>query len=370
MILFYKELELNKELETNRFSPTSDDTYYDYDGDGVPNSVELFIGKNPAKPDVLGIKLTVAVGWDADEDYLKKLIKGFQRASQVVYDYTDGYAMITEISIKNNVTPGSKNWSKYMIRIRPESNTILLTHHGFWYWKWVRNLSEKEDGYIELFKKFGNETPDQYYRGIAHELGHFVFGVGDEYSAPFSWDHDKNGTLEGFCYWDLASVLQNEYNISGFEWMHTVMGRNWKGEELSTKGHPDLKNDYDWFYKELVEYDEKVRNVTNNTYGLIDVIKMHSGPNLKSLQKLMPTHWQTTYLIDWTSRNMTSGWEVVFALLSAGHTLGHEWVYNIDAKLYLDLNFDGVADYELPEGYVPSVGPYTGVGYYLRVDWG
>ncbi|NJE05886.1 hypothetical protein E3E36_06960 [Thermococcus sp. M36] len=58
------------------------DAYGDYDGDGVPNSVELFIGKDPAKPDVLGIKLTVAVGWNANEDYLKKLVTGFQRASQ------------------------------------------------------------------------------------------------------------------------------------------------------------------------------------------------------------------------------------------------------------------------------------------------
>ncbi|EEB74073.1 hypothetical protein [Thermococcus sp. AM4] len=387
-IPFYRELELNRELEKEGsvywFDPSDGfgiddpdlhqslieaDAYGDYDGDGVPNAVELFIGKNPVKRDVLGIKLTVAVGWNANQTYLTQLVKGFQRASQVIYDYTDGYAMITEISIKNNVTPNSENWSKYMIRIRPESRGTLITHYGFWYWKWVKNISGKEDGYIELFKKFGDETPDQYYRGIAHELGHFVFGIGDEYSAPFSWDHDKNGTLEGFCYWDFASVLQNEYHVSGFDWLHTVMGRNWKGEELSTKGHPTLKSDYDWFYNELVEYDKKLKEKVE--YGLPKVINDHNpSKNITNLHQIMPTHWQTTYLIDWISRNMTSGWEVVFALLSAGHTLGHNEVYNIDAGLYLDLNFDGVADYELPEGYVPRVGPYTGVGYYLRVNWG
>ncbi|GEM_PF-1720976 len=387
-IPFYRELELNGELEKEgsiyRFDPSDGfgiddpdfhqslieaDAYGDYDGDGVPNAVELFIGKNPTLRDVLGIKLTVAVGWNANQTYLTQLVKGFQRASQVIYDYTDGYAMIAEVNITNNVQPDSEEWTKYMVRIRNTKNDTLLTYNGFWYWKWVENMDGKENGYILLFREFGDKTPDQYYRGIAHELGHFVFGVGDEYSAPFSWDHDKNGTLEGFCYWDLASVLQNEYHVSGFDWLHTVMGRNWKGEELSTKGHPTLKNDYDWFYNELVEYDKKLREKVG--YGLSKVINDHNpSKNITNLHQIMPTHWQTTYLIDWTSRNMTSGWEVVFALLSAGHTLGHNEVYNIDAGLYLDLNFDGVADYELPEGYVPSVGPYTGVGYYLRVNWG
>ena len=368
-IPFHRELELNKELGTNRFSPSINDAYGDYDGDGVPNSVELFIGKNPVKPDVLGIKLSVAVGWNADEDYLKKLIKGFQRASQVIYDYTDGYAMITEISIKNNVQEGSEEWEESMVRIRPTKNSTLLTYNGFWYWKWVKNIDGKENGYILLFREFGDKTPDKYYRGIAHELGHFVFGIGDEYSAPFSWDHDKNGTLEGFCYWDLASVLQNEYHVSGFDWLHTVMGRNWKGEELSTKGHPTLKSDYDWFYNELVEYDKKLREKVG--YGLAKVINDHDPTkNITNLYQIMPTHWQTTYTIDWMPHNMTSGWEVVFALLAAGHTMGYHGVSNIDAGLYLDLDFDGVADYKLPDSYIPKVGPYTGVGYYLRVNWG
>ena len=55
-------------------------------------------------------------------------------------------------------------------------------------------------------------------------------------------------------------------------------------------------------------------------------------------------------------------------MLARGYTLSYNGVYNVDASIYIDLDFDGVADYELPKGYIPKVGPYTGVGYYLEVS--
>lgn len=59
------------------------DAYGDYDGDGVPNAVELFIGKDPVVRDVLGVHLNVSIEWNASEDEIKAFIKSFQRASQV-----------------------------------------------------------------------------------------------------------------------------------------------------------------------------------------------------------------------------------------------------------------------------------------------
>lgn len=138
--------------------------------------------------------------------------------------------------------------------------------------------------------------------------------------------------------------------------------------ELSTKGNPNQKNDYDWFYNELLEYDKKLREKFG--YGLIKVIKDHNGPNdLDKLEEIMLTHWHRTYIINRIPRNMTSAWEVVLALLTIGHTLSYNEVYDQDAKLYIDLDFNRIPDSTLPVDYTPKVGPYTGVGYYLRINW-
>ncbi|NJE47158.1 hypothetical protein E3E35_07025 [Thermococcus sp. GR7] len=329
---------------------------------------KLFTSNDLVKPDILGIKLTVVVGWDANQTYLTQLVKGFQRASQVIYDYTDGYAMITEISIKNNVQVGSEEWENSMVRI--EESGGFYTIHGFRYWLWFKENSTVPKGYVHLQKEWYG-TPENlgYYRGVAHELAHFVFGIDDEYGAPFSWDYDMDGDTDGFTYDKLKYVLETEYGIYGFEGIRTIMDDSKIATELSTKGNPNQKNDYDWFYNELLEYDKKLREKFG--YGLIKVITDHNGPNdLNKLEEMMPTHWHRTYIIDQIPRNMTSAWEVVSALLVIDHTLSYNEVYDQDAKLYLDLDFDGIPDSTLPVDYIPKVGPYTGVGYYLRVHWG
>jgi len=40
--------------------------------------VKLFTSNDLVKPDILGIKLTVAVGWNASQTYLIQLVKGFR----------------------------------------------------------------------------------------------------------------------------------------------------------------------------------------------------------------------------------------------------------------------------------------------------
>ncbi len=358
-IPFHRELELNKELGTNRFSPSINDAYGDYDGDGVPNSVELFIGKNPAKPDVLGIKLSVAVGWNADEDYLKKLIKGFQRASQVVYDYTDGYAMIVSVNITNNAL-NTDAWIHSMIKIEEGDSNNFRTFPKFGYWE------ENMKGITILHETFSGNYPNEpdYYKGIAHELGHLVFGFGEDYQPPIKWDPDEEGKPSEFYYWDLVSLLE-KYNISGFERLHTIMETlPYIGTELSTNDHLGLETDYDWFYYEqLVRYNEILMNKTG--HNLVELIENHGG-QIDSLKQLMPDHWQTNYTIDGIIMNMTSEWEVVFALLARGHNVSVDYSPQVDAGLYLDLDFNNIDDNTLPDGYTPWAGPYTGVGYYMR----
>ncbi len=360
----YRELGLNYDLEQNnytkRFDPRKNDMYGDYDGDGVSNTAELFIGKDPAKPDVLGIKLSVAVGWDANQTYLTQLVKGFQRASQVIYDYTDGYAMIAEVNITNNAPEGSEEWRESMVRLTL-NKTNPVTYNGFWYWKWVKNLDGKENGYIIFpWDWFNDPLNKGWYGGMAHELGHFVFGIGDEYEAPFYWNPNNDTTK--FTYNDLKNLLANEYGIK-FEKMKTVMEAGDLWTEISTP------RDYALFKEQLENVSRELENKAG--YGLLELINAHnSTKNITNLNQIMPTHWQNTYTVNGIHLNRTSAWEVVFALLAKGHTLSYKGVYLQDAGLYLDLDFDGTPDQELPKGYIPKVGPYTGVGYYMIANWG
>ena len=142
-IPFWREVELNKELEASgiseRFDPSDGHTmgYYDpwfawivnrrdkfedYDGDGVPNAVEVLIGKDPAKRDILGIQLNVSVEWKMSEEDKKNLIYSIRKASDFIYDYTDGYAMITKVTIWDE----KRNWNKADLVIRKTSCIVGL----------------------------------------------------------------------------------------------------------------------------------------------------------------------------------------------------------------------------------------------------
>lgn len=377
-IPFYRELELNEELEksgaTERFDPSDGfgiddpdehqgfidhDAYGDFDGDGVPNVVEQFIGKDPLKPDVLGIKLTVAVGWNADEDYLRKLVKGFQRASQVIYDYTDGYAMITEVNITNNVQPDSDEWEKYMVRIYPGTNGSVTAPIG-WYWGWIAEKPNRFSEYVKLFETFSGQYPDGklYYRPLAHELGHFVFAIADEYYTHRIF-YIPSGKLEVIGYDNITAEL-SRLNIT-FRVLPTIMESSYEFTELST---PYM---YEWFNTQLYH--------VQNT--LISIYKAY-GWYVDSLEDFTTSQWgDFVYNINGNrSVNPMSAWETVFALLSRNQTLmidsSNGWAayvgYPMNAGLVLDLDFDNKEDTSFPWTYIPKTGPYTGVGYYLRAE--
>ncbi|WP_456365607.1 CARDB domain-containing protein [Thermococcus sp.] len=370
-IPFYRELELNRELEDNgsvySFDPSDGfgiddpdehhgfiqhDAYGDYDGDGVPNVVEQFIGKDPALRDVLGIKLSVAVGWDANQTYLTQLVKGFQRASQVVYDYTDGYAMIAEVNITNNAPEGSEKWRESMIVIHnDESNglytdTPIIPHNpeepaSSWvipipgYWLWFK--TEEQDNskpHVHLYKIYKGTYPDHkvYYGGIAHELGHFVFALGDEYFTRniYNIKEEKYKHL----YYDTIISL---CGLKNFTKLHTIMEAGDKMTELSTP------RDYIEFNNQLINYYPKIRSTLSSLGWKItkweDLITSHLGDN--------------RYYYNGTLHENLSGWEVFVAIMNYTE-------FNYVNTTKIQINIDA-------KKHIPFVGPYTGVGYYLIV---
>ncbi len=354
-IPFYREIELNNELEKQgikeRFDPSDGfwvddpefyegliqkDAYGDYDGDGVPNAVELFIGKNPTKPDVLGIHLNVSIEWNASEDEIKAFIKSFQRASQVIYDYTDGYAVISGLTIYTS----KREWDNADIQV--SHDIVLNTSHEYWpntnagggYW--VKHYVGETFPVIKVPRKYdpsgqNNEsnlvgpTDKEYWRMLGHELGHYLFMFGDEYM-----------TWQGIHY----SNVQSELNIELEKIPKTIMYDGNRYSEIS-------------YYNSYLEFNNELKT------------KIGIG-------------WENYTTWQWYRWMGHSSWTSLLILLKypeMGLNYTGDWEHYIFEKaiipnlqrLPLHISMENLT-IETIKTYTPSTGPYTGVGYYLRVE--
>ena len=200
------------------YSPSNKDSDHDgitddredYDGDYTSNYQELQIGKNLTKRDIFGFHFVISADFDMNEDYLNKLITGFKKASEYIYDYTDGYTFIAEIKIYDNYGHGG------------DANIIIgegnADSRDDEYWPHVAPYPDALFGYrthtgaIYLPQFFYSKTPDNpdYYHAIGHEIGHYGFGFDDEYLHP-------DGS-----------------EISSSSRMHTVMADPYNYDEIST----------------------------------------------------------------------------------------------------------------------------------------
>ncbi|AFL95317.1 hypothetical protein CL1_1114 [Thermococcus cleftensis] len=354
-IPFYRELELNRELNkqgiAERFDPSDGfgiddpdlyrglierDAYGDYDGDGVPNSVELFIGKDPALRDVLGVHLNISIEWNASEDEIKAFIKSFQKASQVIYDYTDGYAIISGLTIYTS----KRAWDSADIQV---SNDIVLnTSHKYWpntnagggYW--LKHYVGETSPVIKVPRKYdpsgqNNEsnlvgpTDKTYWRMLGHELGHYLFMLGDEYM-----------TWQGIHY----SNVQSELNIELEKIPKTIMYDGNKYSEIS-------------YYNSYLEFNNELKT------------KIGIG-------------WENYTTWQWYRWMGHSSWTSLVILLKypeMGLNYTRDWEHDIFEKVIipnlqrLPLHISiGNLTIETIKTYTPFTGPYTGVGYYLRAE--
>ena len=354
-IPFYKELELNRKLEEEgsiyRFDPSDGfgiddpdfhqslieaDAYGDYDGDGVPNAVELFIGKNPTLRDVLGVHLKVSIEWNASEDEIKAFIKSFQRASQVIYDYTDGYAVISGLTIYTS----KRELDNADIQV--SHDIVLNTSHEYWpntnagggYW--VKHYVGETFPVIKVPRKYdpsgqNNEsnlvgpTDKEYWRMLGHELGHYLFMFGDEYM-----------TWQGIYY----SNVQSELNIELEKIPKTIMYDGNRYSEIS-------------YYNSYLEFNNELKT------------KIGIG-------------WENYTTWQWYRWMGHSSWTSLLILLKypeMGLNYTRDWEHYIFEKaiipnlqrLPLHISMENLT-IETIKTYTPFTGPYTGVGYYLRVE--
>ncbi|MEM4307437.1 MAG: hypothetical protein QXU48_00005 [Thermoplasmata archaeon] len=191
-----------------------EDANYDSDGDSFKNLWEAKLNRNPWDPKtVYRISLTVSVGWDATQEELEKIKDSFKGASLYMMTVTDGYCYIGDVTIYNNdrfVTfEGKEYWCHQAnVRIYPEE---AVTKENTIYWPHTKNVEGYWDGILWISIPFGTSYyisgeivfpksfiwgntlvslgTAAYYMMIVHELGHYVFGLYDEYRSdtPY-WD--------------------------------------------------------------------------------------------------------------------------------------------------------------------------------------
>ena len=383
-IPFWREVELNRELEKQgspyRFDPSDGfgiddpdlyedliqmDELGDYDGDGVPNAVEQLIGKDPAERDILGIQLNVSVEWPMSEEDEKNLAYSIRKASDFIYDYTDGYAMITKVRIWDN----KRNWEKADVRVHDTYWIIPQTPFETLYSGWQKSTvggywmkrspdvkdNEKSLIFIMMPEKYqgmpgnGGSIGDvSWGRTLGHELGHYVFWLGDEYM-------DWHGHIYPSWYSGILSAIPSPilryyaYKILSDDFMsiHSVMNKQWKWSELSTP------KDYEKFKKDADELWDKT--------SIIWKLQGYNSP-----KDMLTDQWagDMSRLKDMQTWNR-SAWGALYTILTGSNE--PSWLSKIDSMrnrplLHIDLKID--------KNFKPKTGPYTGVGYYMEVRWG
>ncbi|EEB74371.2 conserved hypothetical protein [Thermococcus sp. AM4] len=391
-IPFWREVELNKELEANGFSERFDPgdgymirSYYpelaeslnemdelgDYDGDGVPNAVEVLIGKDPAKRDILGIQLNVSVEWKMSDEDKEKLVYSIRKASDFIYDYTDGYAMITRITVWDD----KRNWDKADVRVHDTTWVIPQTGFEIFYQGWPKSAigGYWTGGNVMMPERYqggpgnGGSIGDvSWGRTLGHELGHYVFWLGDEYMDwhGHSYQLWYYGTLEAaatdstIIAGGVLSALDLTYyaykiQFGDFMNIHSVMNKQWKWSELSTP------RDYEKFKKDASELWDKT-----------DIVWKLLGYN--SPDDMLTDQWGNVTKNSTTDYGIwhCSAWEAVYSFITDHNT--PTWIVNkfnnpktpprrqrivISASLAID------------KWFKPKTGPYTGVGYFMEVTW-
>ncbi|UCE36611.1 MAG: PKD domain-containing protein [Thermoplasmata archaeon] len=161
----------------NRLDPS--DALNDPDGDHLTNIQEHRLGTDPL---FFEINLMASLNWDASESYMNKLAKGFRKASNFLYDVTDGHLYFRYILIHDN----KNNWD----------NADVQVHKGIAYknsqshWPQASVGGFDTGGEITMpqtYNPYGvsfiHYKPDQaeWYKTLIHECGHYIMHLYDEY---------------------------------------------------------------------------------------------------------------------------------------------------------------------------------------------
>ncbi len=141
---------------------------------------------------LVGFNLLVSVEWDATSAELLTYRDRFLETSELLYNATDGQFCIERVSVVDN----ARSWDSADVRIHASINQSSFA---------TLNGVAGSSGRITM------NPIDSFFPGtLLHELGHYLFGVRDEYKEASGWD-PANGSAR--C--TLASTSTNPVFADG-----------------------------------------------------------------------------------------------------------------------------------------------------------
>jgi FG-GAP-like repeat len=188
--------------------------------------------------------LDASLEWDAraDKEYLTQLEGRFERTSELLYDWTNGQVALGRVSVYDN----KQHWDSVDIqiyasnRIRPNANQGGIADAGQ-----VRMGA--------IWSRYGETTGtlgEDWSRALAHELGHYLFFLDDNYlgldsrglltpistcpgamSDPYRDDqsefHPRIGWKVGSNGTSTCDKTLAEYSTARWDWQTIVSGYPW-----------------------------------------------------------------------------------------------------------------------------------------------
>jgi hypothetical protein len=172
----------------NRVNPN--DAGSDTDGDRLNNKAEYDLGTDPR---FYEFNLRVSFEFNAGDSYFGKYETGMKKASDFIYDVTDGHMYFRYIIIEDK----KHGWNTADIQVHSGTADSKSDHH--WPKAQVGGI-DNDDEHITMPEKydhdnlFGGSSPrsSEYYETIGHEFGHYAFYCYDEYMDINGKDYPDN----------------------------------------------------------------------------------------------------------------------------------------------------------------------------------
>ncbi len=133
--------------------------------------------------------LDASLQWDAryDQAYLDQLERDFQRAAELLYDWTDGQAALGSLRIYQN----REHWNDAHIRIYASNELRPMALQGGVVSSVISDTQNIKVAYApgqvhlgavwNRYGSAGSSLGEDWPRALAHELGHYVFYLNDNY---------------------------------------------------------------------------------------------------------------------------------------------------------------------------------------------
>ena len=178
-----------------------------------------------------------------------------------------------------------------------------------------------------------------YGRAIAHELGHYVFILGDEYMdwhGKIYYNPKDYGILDSLWFYKNTvpprSIMNNAHKYSELSWPADYERFN-----------SELRSKFGDKWKEHLT--DQWGNYTKEEYSTL--IRKESG-------------WTTLYKV-------LTMWKGSFWIPSPTNP---KVLYRVDNQIIRNNLQISISSSSEVQTYIPRTGPYTGVGYFMEVIWG